>query len=144
MHSLISLGSFLYGSSGYQMYVRCVYPDNGARTTRDVLVASLTFILLGMLFTGLFLLLAKEKMFVSAYTCYGIGLFYFLVVLLRVFLYYRLLRDLEATGVPFDPATYLSFANYLRIIAFLPPEGYSNSQIPVQNEDETIEHDKQS
>ncbi|GFY77516.1 uncharacterized protein TNIN_147431 [Trichonephila inaurata madagascariensis] len=144
MHSFISLGSSLYGPSGYPIHVARVYPDNGARTTRDVLMACFAFVLLGMVIPVFFLLTKQDIFLALPYISYGIALALYLVFLFRIFHYYWHLRGLEAIGMPFNPARYLSFPNYLRIIAFLPPEGYSNSQTPVQNEDEAIEHDKQS
>ncbi|GFQ91855.1 hypothetical protein TNCT_435301 [Trichonephila clavata] len=144
MHSLISLGSFLYGTPGYQTERALVYPDNGAKTTIHVLMGSFIFILLGLLTPLLFLLTKKEEFLALAYILYGIALLLNLAFFFRILLHYMFLRNLEATGVPFNPDIHLSFLNYLRVIVFLPPEGYSTSQTFVQNEDEAIEQGKQS
>ncbi|PRD22781.1 UNVERIFIED_CONTAM: hypothetical protein NCL1_48220 [Trichonephila clavipes] len=119
-----------------------VQPEKDARATRSMLIASSVSILLGMVIPLLFPFTEQETLTLT-YISYAIALVLHLTGLLRIFLYYLLLKELEGTVMAFDPARYLSFANYLRILVFLSPESCSNSQTPVQNEDEAIRHDKQ-
>ncbi|GFQ91858.1 uncharacterized protein TNCT_435312 [Trichonephila clavata] len=159
MQTFISLSSLVHGIHEYQTKCACVYPYNDARATRNVLLTCFIFILLGIVIS-LFFPFTKQETFMLACLPYVVAFFLYLSTLQemqgllsqpkkmkflgRIFIYYLILKDLEATGVPFNPDVHLSFLNYLRIIAFLLPEVSTTSQTPAQNEDEAIEHDKQS
>ncbi|GFQ91860.1 uncharacterized protein TNCT_435311 [Trichonephila clavata] len=143
MQTFISLSSLVHGIHEYQTKCACVYPYNDARATRNVLLTCFIFILLGIVIS-LFFPFTKQETFMLACLPYVVAFFLYLSFLGRIFIYYLILKDLEATGVPFNPDVHLSFLNYLRIIAFLLPEVSTTSQTPAQNEDEAIEHDKQS
>ncbi|GFY66612.1 uncharacterized protein TNIN_463361 [Trichonephila inaurata madagascariensis] len=125
--------------------IRCelIGPKDDARATRSMLMVSFVFILFGMVIPLLFPSTEQETL-TLAYNSFAIAFVFFWTGLLRIILYYLLLKELETTKIPFDPAKYLSFANYLRILVFLSPESNSNSQTRVQKKDKAIKHDKQS
>ncbi|GFQ80346.1 hypothetical protein TNCT_643351 [Trichonephila clavata] len=115
------------------------YPDNGARTTRSYLMASLLFIILGTVTPVLFLLTELKIFFTLTIVCWAIAIILFIRGLWRVLHYYRFLRRQEASGIPSDRERNLLFTNYIRELVFLSPDGYPSSQIPLQNETRNIE-----
>ncbi|GFY53880.1 hypothetical protein TNIN_19341 [Trichonephila inaurata madagascariensis] len=127
-------------ASGSPRYERCrEYPDNGARTTRCALMAFFVFTILGIVIPVFIITTKLEIFFILAITCYVITIISFIVVLWRTLSYHRFLRRQEASGIPFDPEKNLSITNYIRKLIFLPPEGYSSSQMPPQIETQNIE-----
>ncbi|GFY66611.1 hypothetical protein TNIN_463351 [Trichonephila inaurata madagascariensis] len=114
--------------SDSQGYVRLRgYPDCGVRTTRAALMLMLACSNLGLVFPVLYIFNQKNIYFILTMICCGIANLLLIVVLFRVVSYYLFLRRRKASGIPFDPNTTLSFANYILKLAFLPLEDYSGN-----------------
>ncbi|GFR24769.1 hypothetical protein TNCT_674241 [Trichonephila clavata] len=100
------------------------YPDNGAATTRKLLVFLIVYTCYATLSLSVSLLYNEEILLYIASLLCGVSSALLAKVLARILRFYLYRRSLEKSGVPIDPNETLSFANYMRILLFRSPEGY--------------------
>ncbi|GFY53875.1 uncharacterized protein TNIN_19291 [Trichonephila inaurata madagascariensis] len=113
------------------------YPDNGARTTRGLLLLFILHIFYSL--TNLTIGCIEQEIIFIYVACafFGISGILLMVALVRILLFYLYRRRLEVSGVPLHPAEILTFANYLRILVFHTPKGYITETATTDNETQT-------
>ncbi|GFY53871.1 hypothetical protein TNIN_19251 [Trichonephila inaurata madagascariensis] len=112
------------GSSSISPMYPLKYPDNGVAVTRYVLLESVLTTIYG---TGTLLSYPKDDINVMSCIFYGLAFLLLLLVLVRIWCFYRHRKRREALGGSLDPYEILTFENYLRCLVLLKPKGYSTS-----------------
>ncbi|GFQ91852.1 hypothetical protein TNCT_435291 [Trichonephila clavata] len=111
-----------YRHTGYQRLRD--YPNNGALTTRLILILFFTYFALGIIFAIISVFVEKFKWWIALLPA-AISFVLLVWAFWRTIQYYLLLRRQEASGIPFDPEKNLSLDNYLRVLVYLDPKGYT-------------------
>ncbi|GFR24757.1 hypothetical protein TNCT_674211 [Trichonephila clavata] len=117
------------------------YPENGVKVTRFVLICFITHILAATICLTISFSLKQDMFRYIGGTYCATAVILLVVILIRIFRFYLLRRDVMASGLVIDPDVFLSLANYLRILVFLSPKGYPIYDVISENEVQTERDD---
>ncbi|GFQ91845.1 hypothetical protein TNCT_435261 [Trichonephila clavata] len=108
--------------TGYQRLG--AHPNNGAFATRFILKLFFFNFALGISLAVVSIFTEVLALWIAVLLV-AMSFILLVWVFWRIIQYYLLLRRQEASGIPFNPEENLSLDNYLRVLVYLDPKGYT-------------------